>query len=108
MPVQTERTKDSHGWIGSETINTRFGNFEFKGGYPTAETADKLYELLTFSRAVESYLHFVTIMSMFYTQKGLNDFGLDAANKFGRITGPPSRPADRRSSSNQLLEAFPP
>ena len=28
MPVQTERTKDTHGWIGTETINTRFGNFD--------------------------------------------------------------------------------
>jgi hypothetical protein len=82
MKAQTEKTKDSHGWIGTEIINTRFGDFEFKNGYPTAGTTDKLYELLTFSRAVESYLHFVTIMSMFYVQKGLNDFGLDAANKF--------------------------
>jgi len=30
---------------------------------------------------MESYLRFVTIMSMFYFQKGLNHFGLDAANK---------------------------
>jgi hypothetical protein len=78
----TVRTKDSHGWIGTETINTRFGDFEFKNGYPTAESADKLYELRTFDRAVESYLHFVPIMSMFYVQKSLNDFGLDTANKF--------------------------
>jgi hypothetical protein len=82
MKAQTDRTKDSHGWIGTETINTRFGDFEFKNGYPTAEATDKLYELLTFNRGVESYLHFVTIMSMFYMQKGLADFGLDAANKF--------------------------
>jgi hypothetical protein len=82
MKAQTERTKDSHGWIGTETINTRFGDFGFKNGYPTAEATDKLYELLTFNRAVETYLHFVTVMSMFYFKKGLNDFGLDAANKF--------------------------
>jgi hypothetical protein len=82
MKAQTDRTKDSHSWIGTETINTRFGDFEFKNGYPTAEATDKLYELLTFNRVVESYLHFVTIMSMFYMQKGLADFGLDAANKF--------------------------
>jgi len=73
---------DAHGWIGTETVNTRFGNFEFRNGYPTAEATDKLYDLLTFNRAVEAYLHFVTAMSMFYMQKGLNDFGLDAANKF--------------------------
>ena len=82
MTAQPDTAEDSHGWIGSETINTRFGNFEFKNGYPSAEATDKLYELRTFNRAVESYLHFVTIMSMFYMQKGLTDFGLDAANKF--------------------------
>ena len=76
------RGKDSQDWIGSETVQTRFGDFEFKNGYPTPEATDKLYELRTFNRAVESYLHFVTIMSMFYMQKGLNDFGLDAPNKF--------------------------
>jgi hypothetical protein len=80
--AQTAGTKDSHGWIGTETGNTRFGNFEFKNGYPTAEATDKLYELRTFNRAVESYLHCVTLMSMFYVQKGLYDLGLDAANKF--------------------------
>jgi hypothetical protein len=78
----TVRIKASHEWIGTETVETRFGDFEFKNGYPTADATDRLYELRTFDRAVESYLHFVTIMSMFYMQKGLNDFGLDAANKF--------------------------
>jgi hypothetical protein len=75
-------TADSHGWIATETVKTRFGDFEFKGGYPTADSTDKLYDLRTFYRAAESYLHFVTIMSMFYMQKGLTDVGLDAANKF--------------------------
>src|SRR3984885_907802 len=76
------QTKDQHGWIGTETVKTRFGDFEFRNGYPTAEATEKLYEFRTFNRAVESYLHFVTLMSMFYMQKGLYDFGLDAANKF--------------------------
>lgn len=73
---------DSHGWIGTEIVKTRIGDFEFKNGYPTPEAADKLHEWLMFNRAVESYLHFVTAMSMFHFRKGLSDFGLDAANKF--------------------------
>jgi hypothetical protein len=76
------RNSDSHGWIGTETVRTRFGDFEFKNGYPTPKATDELYEFRTFDRAVESYLHSVTMMSMFYMQKGLHDFGLDAANKF--------------------------
>jgi hypothetical protein len=82
IPFTPAKMPDSHGWIGTETVKTRFGDFEFKNGYPTAEATDKLYELRTFNRAVESYLHFVTIISMFYMQKGLKDFALDAANKF--------------------------
>jgi hypothetical protein len=62
----TAITNDSHGWIGTETVETRFGDFEFKNGYPTADATDKLYDLRTFNRAVEAYLQFVTIMSMFY------------------------------------------
>jgi len=76
------QTSDPHGWIGTETVETRYGNFEFKNGYPTSDTIEKLYEFRSFNRAVESYLHFVTPMSMFYMQKGLKDFGLDTANKF--------------------------
>jgi len=76
------QTTDHHGWIGTETVETRYGSFEFRNGYPTPGATEKLYEFRTFNRAVESYLHFVTLMSMFYMQKGLNDFGLDAANKF--------------------------
>ena len=52
------QTTDQHGWIGTETVKTRFGDFEFKNGYPTAEATDKLYELRTFNRAVESYRSF--------------------------------------------------
>ena len=26
---------DSHGWIGTGTIETPLGDFEFRGGYPT-------------------------------------------------------------------------
>jgi hypothetical protein len=75
-------TTDEHGWIGTETVESRYGGFEFKNGYPTAQAIDKLHEFRTFNRAVESYLRFVTLMSMFYMRKGLHDFGLDAANKF--------------------------
>ena len=82
QPIAMDTSGDSHGWIGTETVYTRFGDFDFKNGYPTPKATDKLYELRTFDRGIESYLHFVTIMSMFYMQKGLSDFGLDAPNKF--------------------------
>jgi hypothetical protein len=73
---------DPHGFIGTEMVQTRFGNFEFKGGYPTAEAMTKLYDLRIFDRAIEAYLSQIPAVSMFYQRKGLNDFGVDAANKF--------------------------
>jgi hypothetical protein len=40
-------SSDPHSWIGTETVKTRYSNFEFKNGYPTAEAADKLWLLPT-------------------------------------------------------------
>ena len=28
---------EPHGWLGTETVKTRFGDFEFKNGYPAGE-----------------------------------------------------------------------
>ena len=30
--AKAEDAAEKHGWIGTETIKTRFGEFEFKGG----------------------------------------------------------------------------
>lgn len=42
--------------VSAETLKTRFGELEFKSGYPTDETAQKLYDELDFQRAVQAYL----------------------------------------------------
>ena len=52
----TPGADQKHGWIGTETVKTRVGNFEFKNGYPTPEAANALLEQLTFNRAVEVFL----------------------------------------------------
>ncbi len=71
--LSRERSTNGKGWIGriafstilicfaalpsvAETIDTRFGQLEFEGGYPTAETVQKLYNELDFQRAVQAYL----------------------------------------------------
>ena len=53
-----EKTKpaDSHGWLGTETAKTRFGDFEFKNGYPTPAAAEALLDQLKFNRAIDVYL----------------------------------------------------
>lgn len=37
---------------------------EFEGGYPTAETTQKLYDQLDLQRAAQAYLDFMPAMSM--------------------------------------------
>ncbi len=46
---KTPGADQKHGWIGTETVKTRVGNFKFKNGYPTPEAANALLEQLTFS-----------------------------------------------------------
>ncbi len=72
---------DAHHWIGTETITSRVGNFQFQGGYPTPESADKLQELLVFNRAVEVYIQNVAGVSMFKFRKGLSDFGVTSPSQ---------------------------
>ena len=30
---------EPHGWLGTETLKTHAGDFEFKNGYPAGDTA---------------------------------------------------------------------
>jgi hypothetical protein len=44
---------EPHGWLGTETLQTRFGDFEFKNGYPAGDTAERLLDLQKLNRAIE-------------------------------------------------------
>lgn len=72
---------DPHGWIESETIQTRFGAFEFKGGYPTADAATRLAEQQVFDRAVDVYLAQMPAVSWYRVWKGVAEAGGGAANQ---------------------------
>src|SRR5262245_42728388 len=81
MTMSTTGTTDHHGWIGTETVKTRFGDFEFKGGYPTSAAATALLDQLTFNRAVEVYLAQIPAVAIYETQQGLANFGAKTANQ---------------------------
>lgn len=66
---------DSHGWLATGTLETRVGNFEFKGGYPVKETVQRLTDALFYSRAVEVYLAQMHAVSWFYVWKGVAEAG---------------------------------
>src|SRR5262245_35824746 len=75
MPAQPP-VSELHHWLGTATCDSRVGRFEFVGGYPTAQTAQQLSDLLVFNRAVEVYLQNVPAVSMFKFRQGLADFGI--------------------------------
>jgi hypothetical protein len=64
-----------YGWLGTETLKTRFGDFEFKGGYPAGDTAERLLELQKLNRAVEVYTTQIMPVSEIGLREGLRAFG---------------------------------
>jgi hypothetical protein len=51
----TSETGGHHGWLNTETLKTRVGEFEFKNGYPTEDVAQRLRHLQTLNRATETH-----------------------------------------------------
>ena len=70
-----ETQSEPHGWLGTETLKTRFGDFEFKNGYPAGDTAQRLRELQTVNRATEVYLTQLMPVSEIALREGLRAFG---------------------------------
>ncbi|BAH35741.1 DUF1214 domain-containing protein [Rhodococcus erythropolis] len=70
-----------HGWIGTETVSTPFGEFDFRNGYPTRESAHALHERLRYNRAVEVYLTQVPTVAMIEQRNGFDRFGAASANE---------------------------
>lgn len=66
---------EPHGWLGNETLKTRFGDFEFKNGYPAGDAAQRLEDLQTINRATEVYLAQLMPVSEIALRQGLRAFG---------------------------------
>jgi hypothetical protein len=72
---------ESHGWISTEKVKTRFGNLEFKNSYPVGDSADRLREALVFNRAVEVYLTQMPPVSWLHVWKGVAEAGEGRPNQ---------------------------
>ena len=81
VPSQAQQPTNSYGWLGSETVKTRFGDFEFKNGYPTVASADALLDQLKFNRAIEVYLMQIPTIGVAAQHRGLVDFGAKGTNQ---------------------------
>jgi hypothetical protein len=66
---------DPHGWLGTETLKTRSGDFQFKDGYPVGDSAQRLLDLQKLNRAVEVYTSHLMAVSDIATREGLRAFG---------------------------------
>ena len=73
-PVQSQ-SAEPHGWLNTETLKTRFGEFEFKDGYPVGDTAERLFEAQKMNRAIEVYLTQIMPVSEIAVREGLRAFG---------------------------------
>ena len=54
-----------------DTIETSIGTLEFKDGAPTAETAQKVYDTLDFTRALDAFLNSYGGASAYAIRQGL-------------------------------------
>lgn len=68
-------SNDDHGWLQTKTLKTRFGDFEFRGGYPVGDSVRRLLDQLTFNRAVEVYLTQLMRVSAIGLRQGTKAFG---------------------------------
>ena len=75
------RTAANHGWLGTETVKTRLGAFDFKNSYPTKDAAKRLREAVLFNRAVEAYLVQMHGVSWYRVWKGISEAGARTANQ---------------------------
>jgi hypothetical protein len=80
MPTQTN-VQEKHGWLNNEIVKTRFGNFEFKNGYPTLEAAHALLDQLKFNRAIEVFLSQMQTVAIIEQRYGMAAFGAKRSNQ---------------------------
>ena len=100
---------DAHGWLNTETLKTRFGDFEFKNGYPAGDTAERLLELQTLNRAVEVYLTQLMPVSEIALREGMRAFGArkpTAGRDLGRPDGCQDGAADRQHRDRLCASAI--
>jgi hypothetical protein len=77
----TNAPRDTHGWLHSQRLHTRFGSFTFEKGYPTPAAADALLDQLAYNRAIELYLEHMPAVSVAAQRRGLRNIGVERAQQ---------------------------
>ncbi|HMJ03683.1 MAG TPA: DUF1254 domain-containing protein [Conexibacter sp.] len=60
-----------------DRTQTRLGTLEFRDGAPTPETAERLYDNLDFTRAVDAYLNSIQGASLVAVRRGFRSVGVE-------------------------------
>lgn len=72
---------DEYDWArGSNQVNSPIGTLEYLNGFPTADTAQKLYDELDYQRAVQAYVDTIPFVAYQGLYEGLVEIG---AGKLG-------------------------
>jgi hypothetical protein len=58
-----------------DSVETRIGTLKFDGGYPDAETVQKVYDNLDFQRGVDAFLNTLQGASLVALRRGLREVG---------------------------------
>jgi hypothetical protein len=72
---------EPHGWLGTETLKTPYGEFEFENGYPFGDTTQQLLDLELRNRAIEVYLTNMMAVSQKASDEGAEAAGVTSSNK---------------------------
>ena len=67
--IPTEITTPDH-------IQSKLGDLDFKDGYPSKETAEKLRDELDYLHGVEAFMNSIQGVSLYALRKGLGDVGI--------------------------------
>lgn len=59
-----------------DAVEIPLGTLTFQKGIPTQETADKIYDQLDLTRAIDTYLNTLPAVSMYAIRKGFRDVGV--------------------------------
>src|SRR5262245_63578141 len=73
--LSADAQTDSHGWLNSEALQTPYGTFEFKNGYPMGDAAARLLDMQKLNRAIEVYTTQMMRVSEIAVREGLRAFG---------------------------------
>jgi hypothetical protein len=75
LSLSANAQTEPHGWLNNETLQTRYGTFEFKNGYPAGDAASRLLDMQKLNRAIEVYTTQMMRVSEIAVREGMRAFG---------------------------------